>query len=456
MPASHNHHQVGDQAPSNQAPRAGKVSFWRFFSHLGSYLFNHKSDASLLTSDISALEAQRAEARAKQGSQVKASTHQSVADHDARIKHLAQDLAVSNFSAPDHLKIITPPAALKAAQLAEASKAKSSQTPSFKNASAPETTHRPTPAAPVNSKPSLAPLSAPASVGPTPPKSSPTASTRPPIQTSQVVAAPADNKPVAKPTPTQPNKHGELLTKKTLSAHNLSQERVEHTKQILKSKIENRAWNPYGLAQVNLIREHRSMFFNWQSKMLSMIFFVLLTCLICVLAYGYLLILEKEKQNSNLYIFTNLDNINKQIAVVQQELNAKIVPFNDKLMYTGYMLDNHLYWSNFFQFLEQETLSDVYYSTGIDASINGNVKGSNGVFEIWSVAKNYNAISNQTKVFSRVKSGYVLAVDATDTDSLAKASSTPAQVGLFPVDSSQAVRFKLKLTLDPRLFLRAD
>lgn len=427
---------------SNAPSKAKKVSFLRLLSDVGSYFFNRHSDATSLTADISALEAQRQAFKAQATKAASDKSHQSAEAHSARIQHLAN--SEPKLSSPERLQIITPPASLAAAQAAEAARPQNKQAPTFQPAS---TAVTPTPTV------SKAPV-APAIQPNLPPKPVTISTPKPAIETPKSVAKP-ESATSSAPALSSSDRQ-ELLDKKTRAAHNLSTERAEHTKQILKSKIENRAWNPYGSAQVNLIKEHRSMFFDWQSKMLSMIFFVLLTCLVCVLSYGYLLILEKEKQNSNLYIFTNLDTVNRQIAVVQQELNEKIVPFNDKLMYTGYMLDNHLYWTNFFKFLERETLSDVYYGSGLDVSINGNVKGSNGIFELWSVAKNYNAISNQTKVFAKSGSGYVLSVDATDTDTLAKSTSTPAQIGLLPTDASQAVRFKLKLTIDPRLFLRVE
>mgnify|MGYP000860344994 FL=1 len=444
MIADQDLNKAPDQGQSKTTPPKNKVSVFRLFSDLGSYLFNRHSDASSLTRDISELEAERAAARskakqAKSASPITSSPSVSLKnqnpapEHVSRIKHLEEQNKATQFSA-ESTKITIAPTALKTAADADFSTHHESLSPTPSKSPAPVLVAESKPMPTASSSPVASSLSA-----------STKSSSEPVINATKITSS-----PVAQ----APEKHQDLLDKKIRSAQNLSEERVEHTKQLLKSKIENRAWNPYGSAQVNLIKEHRSMFFNWQSKMLSMIFFVLLTCLICVLAYGYLLILEKEKQNANMDIFANLDSINQQIAVIQRELDDKIVPFNDKLMYTGYMLDNHIYWTNFFQFLEQETLSDVYYSTGIDTSINGNVKGTNGIFEIWSVAKNFNTISNQTKVFAKSKSGYILSVVATDTDTLSKSSSTPGQIGIYPADASQAVRFKLKLTIDPRIFLR--
>lgn len=415
--------QLASDKASLPAASKGKVSLFKFVTDLGHYIFNPKSNAASLSQDISALEAQRAAARAAESELNKKSKQDKQARFATEYKSLtaSQDLkskVKETNQAPVKEDIFTMPLVV-----------------SKPSVSSPATATKRESVKPVTAN--LSPVAKP-------------------IEHEQVKSIPLVTPKAEVLTKVEDQaKHKEaFLDKKAKAAHALSVERTKHTKQILKSKIENRPWNPHGLVQVNLIKEHRSMFFNWQSKMLSMIFFVVLTCLICVLAYGYLLILEKEKQNSNLYIFANLDSVNKQIAVVRRELDEKIVPFNDKLMYTGYMLDNHIYWTNFFQLLEQDTLADVYYSSGIDAGITGNVKGANGLFEIWSIAKDYNTISNQTKVMTKSKSARVLAADVSDTDALSRASSTVDQIGSLPSNSSQAVRFKLKLTIDQRLFLR--
>lgn len=415
--------QLASDKASLPAAGKGKVSLFKFITDLGHYIFNPKSNAASLSQDISALEAERAAARAaeselnkksKQDKQARFATEYKslTASHDLKSK------VKETNQAPVKEDIFTMPLVVSKPSV-------SSSTATTKQDSVrPVTTNLSPVAKPIERE---------------------QAKSIPPVVPKAEVLTKVED---------QAKHKAAFLDKKAKAAHALSVERTKHTKQILKSKIENRPWNPHGLVQVNLIKEHRSMFFNWQSKMLSMIFFVVLTCLICVLAYGYLLILEKEKQNSNLYIFANLDSVNKQIAVVRRELDEKIVPFNDKLMYTGYMLDNHIYWTNFFQLLEQDTLADVYYSSGIDAGITGNVKGTNGLFEIWSIAKDYNTISNQTKVMTKSKSARVLAADVSDTDALSRASSTVDQIGSLPSNASQAVRFKLKLTIDQRLFLR--
>gem|GEM_PF-737962 len=438
-------------------PKKEKVSFFKLVGDFGHYLFNRKSDVSSLSHDIVELEAERARARAeellhrkqeelalKKDKQEKLASEYKIIvnEHDTRIKHLEKESVKPSFG------ITAKPEALKAVQPINVPIAPvpipKPITNTMINVPKPIIKEQPV------SMPRIGEVAKPAlsaaPIAPSP-KQEPT-----PFIPSVPVKVPMH-------TPTTPvdnniKRQTELKAKKHKAAKNLLDERLKHTKLILKSKIENRAWNPYRLVQVNLIKEQRSMFFNWQHKMLSMIFFVILTILVCVLAYGYLLILAKEKQSSNLYIFTNLDNINKQIEIAKRELDETIVPFNDKLMYTGYMLDNHIYWTNFFSFLETSTLAGVYYGSGMDATINGNVQGNSGLFELWAIAKDYNTISNQTKVMSKSPTNMVLAVNISDADALSKATTTPDQVGVLPSNVGEAVKFKLKLNLDQRLFLR--
>jgi len=131
------------------------------------------------------------------------------------------------------------------------------------------------------------------------------------------------------------------------------------------------------------------------------------------------------------------------------------MPFSDRLSYVGYLLDNHIYWTNFFKFLEKETLRDVYYPEGLSFGINKSAS-ADGSLVITTVSRNFDTVTKQNKVF--VKSPNVLKVDVGQQEPLlaVNATSTEGMIINRPRDYENAVKFPLTLQLNPNLFLRSQ
>jgi len=418
-------------------PTETKVGFLRLLADFGTYLFNKKSSASHLSKDIMALEADRAKARTAEllrqqaeDDQLKLERQsklaeelkifadkkqraQSEAEHNKRLAHLQSQPTASAIAMPKPI---------------------------------PAYAGRPVPPKPI--MPVTAPPLAPKPLAPTPIKVMPVMPSPTPVKPSVVPALPlAPNKPQA---PTALSKN-DLNAKKQKAAKQLLDERLKQAKDILKSQIENRRWNPYRLVQVNLIKEQQAMFFDWKHKLLSLLFFMILGALIVVLVYGYLLVYEKRTTDLNQPVYVGLTKLDKEIARVEIEIKSKVLPLNDRLKFVGYMLDNHIYWNNFFKFLEDQTLQDVYYIDGINASLRGNTAQNDNTFEIMTVARNFTTISNQNQIF--LNSNLITQVEMGNQQDLVNASSSLADMANLPKDYYNAKRFKYRLKISPDMFI---
>lgn len=239
-----------------------------------------------------------------------------------------------------------------------------------------------------------------------------------------------------------------IFNNKDQAANKFKEERLKHQNLSQKEQIENRSWESFGVVHTNLIREQRGMFLNWQSKILWLLLFVAIAGLASVAAFGFLLILEKDKISSSQVIFTNLSGIVTQIQ--SEEVYAEeILTFNNKLLAVDYLLNNHIYWTNFFKFLEDYTINDAYYER-----FSGDLSGK---YILPAVAKDFRSISTQLRVLQSA-TDKVMSVDTSGAAS-ANPAGTPAAP--IPAPDNQAtstpntnVKFDLNLNLNRSIFIK--
>jgi len=242
---------------------------------------------------------------------------------------------------------------------------------------------------------------------------------------------------------------GNVAKDKNQATSKFKDERLAHQGQSQKEQIENRSWESFGVVHTNLIREHRGMFLNWQSKILWLLLFVAIAGLASIAAYGFLLILEKDKISSSQGAFANLTGIVTQIQ--SEEVYAEeILMFNNKLLAVDYLLNNHIYWTNFYKFLEDNTINDVYYE-----KFSGDLSGK---YILPAVAKDYRSISTELRVLQSV-SDKVLGVDTGGAESSNKVTTPTTPVTSTGGSSATTtpnnnVKFDLNLNLNRSVFIK--
>ena len=261
-------------------------------------------------------------------------------------------------------------------------------------------------------------------------------------------------------------KHSAFYESKLRSAKKFAEEFKKATAVSVRNEVENRGWKPLNMVRANLVREQRNLFFNWRSKILGMVFSSSLAALIVVVAYGALIIWERDKKQNNQYIFDNVLSVQKQITSEEARM-AEVDDFNNRLLYVAYLLDNHVYWSNFFKLMENRTTPDTYFEV-----FSGDLKGS---FTMPGVARDNRAMSLESRVLQnfgdpRISKAepdnmkpYTAAFAAADQTTPGGQTvsgptlpvTTPSAAGtqLAPGVADTRIRFDMKLDINPKMLL---
>jgi hypothetical protein len=233
-------------------------------------------------------------------------------------------------------------------------------------------------------------------------------------------------------------------TNKEKATQHFVEERVKLAKERARTDVEERPWHPYNIIKANLIKDQQFVFFNWQRKILLLMLYVFFAILISGFTYGGLLIWDNQKKQDNQYIFDNLDNINDQIVKEQSTID-NILAFSDKLSLVSFILDNHIYWSEFFKFLEDYTLKNVYYE-----SFYGDL---NGTYQVPAVARDFDSIYRQLKLMQL--NDKVLSVDTEGAKTDQSQATGAADTGDVETETAAGnKKFMMDLSVNPKIFLK--
>jgi len=223
-----------------------------------------------------------------------------------------------------------------------------------------------------------------------------------------------------------------VFMKKSSLAQKLAQERKAEEAIKHKSEVEERFWQPYNSVKANLIKDQGVLFFNWKQRMLTLSLALVLSTLAIGLVYVGLLVWQKERLRDNQSTLANFEAINIEISKNENDIQ-EIVTFNRKLDIVSFILANHIYWTNFFKFLQDNTLTDVYYQ-----NFSGDLTGS---YTIPAIARNLDAASAQLELMK----AYPL---------LRNVEYMAGQTVTDSTGDGQRVKFSLDMTLDPKIFVK--
>lgn len=183
------------------------------------------------------------------------------------------------------------------------------------------------------------------------------------------------------------------------------------------------------IVATDLIQEEVVNYFNWKKNLLVFLVLIVLDCLLVFGAYKLVLFWQEQQESVIQKANTDLKELDNQ--VVSSEANLKNVElFAKKLDYVKFLLAHHIYWTNFFKFIENNTLSDVLYNSGFSGSTNGN-------YSFQARTKDFRYLSEQINLLR--KNSQVVSV-----------YSGGGSVG------KDDLGFSLELNIDPKVFLSQD
>lgn len=190
------------------------------------------------------------------------------------------------------------------------------------------------------------------------------------------------------------------------------------------------------ILEVNLVRDEVGVDFNWGKHLLSLFLTLLISAALVAEIYYGLDWWQKEEEDKTAIIKMEYEGTTSQIKNISN--NAKdFSTFKNKLNLTKELADNHVYWSNFFNWLEKNTLNSVTYS-----DFSGDISGK---YSLAATAKTFGDISWQAKAFKDSTWTDSVSIDSGSSGSSeASASSTPESTVSFTID----------LQVKPHIFFR--
>ena len=213
-----------------------------------------------------------------------------------------------------------------------------------------------------------------------------------------------------------------------------AEKRKEKELDFLKAKeteLKKVKWTSPDILKTNLVKENAVVFINWRKNISLLLLGVFLSIAIVGVAHQSVAIENREIKEAEEILLGKINKINKKIELAKNNIKEVMI-LQNKLILIESLLDKHVYWTNFFKFLEDTTIEDVYYS-GFSGT-------TNGTYVLLASAESFNMLAkqiagfraNEKVVFVRTDGGSVGAVDG----------------------EGSRVSFSLELKINPEIFYR--
>lgn len=216
----------------------------------------------------------------------------------------------------------------------------------------------------------------------------------------------------------------------------------------------NKALNNPKILEVNLIKEESRLEFNWKKNIWGLIFALVVTLFIVFEIYLGLDWWQQDEELRLEQTKADVSRTSKEVAAFRESA-SDVLSFKDKTIEVGRLLDEHVYWTNLFSWLEKNTLSTVSF-----ASFSGR---DDGKYALAGTAGSFAEVAWQVKQFTDdpfVIDAEVMTVTAADSDVRRRAVAAVVsgennegdENNTSELSVGPAVSFNLELELDPAIF----
>ncbi len=194
-------------------------------------------------------------------------------------------------------------------------------------------------------------------------------------------------------------------------------------------------------AAANLVKDQAVLFIDWKKNIRSLLLASLSSAgliaalLVLMLVWGQIKIREGKDLISKLEIISGqIDGKEKQMA--------DVFLFQEKLMIEKQLVDSHIYWTDFFKFLESVTLPNVYFS-----KFSGGVDGK---YKLSASAPDFAIIEKQVGILKA--NPYVRKASVTGGKITYIKPNPILASSTALVAPKTTISFTLELEVDPKLF----
>lgn len=144
------------------------------------------------------------------------------------------------------------------------------------------------------------------------------------------------------------------------------------------------------ILEVNLIKEEAVISFDWNKNLLVLVLVLLLAGVLVTEIYFGLNWWEKQEAAQIQVLSDQVAKLDTEAAKFKKTAAAALAYKEKSAVFTD-LLENHIYWSNFFNWLEKNTLSTVRFD-GFTGTVDG-------VYSLAATTDNFADVSWQVKAF---------------------------------------------------------
>ncbi len=209
------------------------------------------------------------------------------------------------------------------------------------------------------------------------------------------------------------------------------------------NKENEKEWEGSHILETNLIKGEFVASFQLKKNLIFLLIFIIFACLAVAGIYGGLIFRDKQKMEQTVVNSDKIDNLYKTIEQLEGEIEPMSM-LGDNLKLAGELLDNHIYWTNFFKFLEDITIPDVFY--------NGISFNNSGEYSLSARTKNFRTILDQVNIMRLNEYIKEVKVDGGEV-SVAEAAGQESE-SQKKGEETAGVDFALKFSVDPVLFTK--
>jgi hypothetical protein len=195
-------------------------------------------------------------------------------------------------------------------------------------------------------------------------------------------------------------------------------------------KIFKKEKNKLDVLETDLIKGEVEVKFDWKKDITIFLVLFFIVFVITLEAYIYLSWMEnKRAEEASHYLEEEIAYMQEEMMLMQDEYE-KALALRDDISLASNFLNRHIYWNNFFSFLEENTLRSFYYK-----GFSGNISGS---YTLPAVTNDVRAVGFQSSVF--LSDPMALSVSVEDEEIVNESVRGPY------------INFDINFTLNKRIF----
>lgn len=187
------------------------------------------------------------------------------------------------------------------------------------------------------------------------------------------------------------------------------------------------------ILEVNLIKDEIRISFDWNKNISVLAIVLFIVGFFIAEIYFGLEWWAKQEEIRAQSINDNIALVSKEISKIKGKADEALA-YKNKSVEVGRLLNEHIYWSNFLNWLEKNTLSTVKFD-----NFSGDTSGN---YSLTAKALSYAEVSWQVKAF--LADPIVKKVDVFDVS-----SGSSKDKGK---NADQGVNFSLDFSVDPKIF----